>query len=76
MRFYKNKYYLITFLDHAVGVFEPVKCQVCAQLYDTTKTSLYLVTWIPISSDKELVENNLEKITLLRSTIIEARELK
>ena len=75
MRFYKKKFYCITFLDHAVGVHKPITCRVVGELYNSDKDSLYFVTWIPISSDKELVENNLEKITILKSTIIEVSEL-
>lgn len=71
----KGKLYKITFLDHAVGIDRSIECVVVGWLLKQTKDYAVLSHWLVIDSDKDIVDNNVEHTTLLKSTFKEIIEL-
>ena len=73
MKFEIGKLYKITFLDHTLGYGKEVTCLVAGWVIENTKTSVTVTHWIIDTKDKEFKDNNLEKTTIVKSTILKKR---
>ncbi len=74
-KFIEDKAYRVEFWDHSTGVGAPVKCVVWGQCIDNCTLYVTLSHWIVLDSDMDLVTNNYEPTTILKSTIIRKRVL-
>ena len=68
MVFKDGNLYIVSFLDHCTGD-SPVTCVCSGWLYKQTKECITLANWIPLNVDRETQEENIECITILKSTI-------
>jgi hypothetical protein len=75
LRFKKMKCYRVTFLDNSVGPDGPAMCNVVGWLIENHRTHIVMTFWLVESKDKDMVEQNLEKFSILKSTIIKSRLL-
>ena len=69
-----NKMYAVKFLDHAING-GAIMCCVSGVLVKQDAKTITLAYWLPISSDVELVENNWEIVTLIKSTVTKVVEI-
>lgn len=74
MIFQKNKLYKIRFFDHAISLDSPMVCECVGFCVEDEKDYVVLSSWICITDDVEVFENNLEKTVLLKSCIIKSRK--
>ena len=64
-----NKLLRVKFWDHAFQGNEPILCEVAGWLIEETNKYLVLSCWITHTDDREVFNNNLEKIIILKSCI-------
>ena len=74
-KFRDRGHYEVSFWDHSVGIDKPMICKVSGYVMNDTQSFVMLTTWIVVSDDKEIVENNLEPVVILKSTIKSVRKL-
>ena len=75
MRFKSGDFYIIKFLDHAIGIEHPIVCEAAGWLIDAPKTYLHLTMWNVLDDDKDVVKENREDLIIIRSTIISSRRI-
>ena len=71
-----NKWHHITFLDHMIGLHEPIKIETVIYVLETTDKYVYGTTWLPVHGDKDIVKDNYEKISIIKSTILKKKCLR
>jgi len=76
MKFETDCLYKITFLDHAIGDKGVVTCIVVGWVIEQDKEQVTLSYWIVETDDKELRDNNLEPVSIIKSTILKIRQIK
>jgi hypothetical protein len=69
MKFREGHHYILEFYDHGIGVTEPIRCQVSGWIVSDHKDFVKLTTWLVQSDDKEVVDNNLELVIILKTAI-------
>lgn len=69
-----NKLYKVTFYDHCLGQKELAKCKLVGWLIKEDKLSITLTFWLVDSKDKTVVAENLEPVTIAKSTILSTRK--
>ena len=74
-KFKKGSLYKIRFLDHCVGQDESMLCEVAGWVLKETEEIVVVTYWQVISDDKTIVEENIEPVTIIKSTIISKRKL-
>lgn len=67
--------YHIKFLDHYIGENNGMTCEICAWVINQDKNYLYLAWWITHSQDEETFAANLEKVSLLKATVVARRRI-
>ena len=72
MKFKVAKLYKIRFWDHTIGSKATAQCQVVGWCIDDNKTRVLLSHWIIVEcgEDVDMVENNYEYTSIIKSTII------
>jgi len=73
--FKKMGHYEVSFWDHCVGFEKPMLCKVSGYLINDTSSFIMLTTWVVVSDDDEVVQNNIEPVVILKSTIKSVRKL-
>jgi len=73
VKYKKNGLYHLVFYDHYVGSLDECVCEASGRFLGENEFYLYFSWWVVRSKDKELIENNLEKFGVLKSTIISSR---
>ena len=71
----EGKLYKIRFRDHVIGKEGSVICEVCGWVLRETKEDLILTYWLVDSTDKKLQRDNIEPVTVVKSTIIRSRKI-
>jgi hypothetical protein len=74
MKYKAGKMYAVKFQDHAINC-SAITCCASGTLVKQDKKTITLAFWLPISESKDLVENNWEIVTIIKSTIIKALEI-
>ena len=76
MKYEYMKPYEITFYDHFIDeTKKEVICKTVGYFLEKDKNYLHFSYWIVNTDDKELFENNLEKFSVLRSTINKSKKV-
>lgn len=73
--FQKDKLYKIRFYDHCIGVKDAMECEVAGWCIDDNDLRVVLTHWIIRNDDKNMVEDNHEPVTIVKSCIISVRKL-
>lgn len=67
--------YKIRFEDHAVGIKKVMTCEAVGWIIEDTPRYLILTSWQVIDeADEEIVKNNHEPTTILKSCILKKRK--
>jgi len=74
--FSRNKLYYIKFLDHAMGCWNPITCEVVGWCYKKGNNYVVVTPWKVSGVDEATEKNNSEPIVLLTATIMECKELQ
>ncbi len=72
-----NSWHYIKFLDHCNG-FEadkPMIIEIFIYVIEDKKDYIYGTTWRPVTDDQEIYRDNLEKVSIIKSTILESNEI-
>jgi len=72
MKFKVAKLYKIKFWDHTIGSKATTKCEVVGWCIDDNRNRVLLSHWIVVEfgEEEDLVENNYEYTSIIKSTII------
>jgi hypothetical protein len=76
MKLKKNSLYYLKFYDHGVNVKNEIICEVVGWVIEDHPKRVVLSHWQVVSSDKDVVENNHEYTTIIKSCIIKRRKLQ
>lgn len=80
MRYYKHKPYYIKFHDHCISdnECERITCEVVGWIEKIDRKFITLTFWRTMSAcgDKRIERNNNEFIQIIRSTILESKQLE
>lgn len=69
-----GKLYYVEFWDHALHT-EPLKCCICGWPTSETDISVTFTTWLVLTDDYGIEENNREYVSILKSCIVKKRKL-
>lgn len=75
LKFKENECYLVRFMDHTAGTKEIVEVEVVAWFLEDRKNHIVLSPWRIDSEDSELVSNNHEPISIIKSCITRFKRL-
>ncbi len=75
MSFAVGSAYYIKFLDHIKGASEPLYCQVLGWIIKEEEGFIVLAWWMPEDKDEQLVKDNQELLTIVKSTIIRKKKV-
>ena len=70
----KNARYEVRFDDHAIGC-ESVECEIVAVYLRSTRAAHIFTWWKVITKDKEIFDNNLEEVSIVKGAILSIREV-
>ena len=73
MKFNNGKLYAVKFYDHALNS-DAIECICSGILIRQTKKTITLAYWLPVDKDIELVKNNWEIVSIIKSTITSFKE--
>lgn len=74
MIFKEGKAYKVKFKDHTIGLGRVVTCSVLGYCIKDSEESVTLSHWLIVEEDDlDLIKNNYEFTTLLKSTILSKR---
>ena len=76
MKFKEGKIYHILCLDHCSGDHGRTTMEILGRVISQDKDYLYITTWWLNSEDKDFFEDNMEKASVLKSTILKKRVIK
>ena len=74
-RFSEDVLYYIEFYDHAYGINEAITVKVVGWCIKDTKEYAVFSSWKVISNDKDIVDNNHEPFTIVKSCIRRKKKL-
>jgi hypothetical protein len=71
--FESDKWYFIKFLDHCNGfeAIEPMEIEIFVYVIEEKSKYIYGTTWRPVVECDKTFDDNLEKVSIIKSTIIE-----
>jgi hypothetical protein len=67
--FTEGQHYIVEFLDHFVGHDEPILCQVSGWVTKDDPDYVVLTTWLVLTDDRSIEEDNREMVAIIKSTI-------
>lgn len=73
-KFKKGELYKVRFKDHCVGSKEVMVCEVVGWLVKQDRDSIVLSSWVVITEDQQVFNDNHEPTTILKSCIIRKRK--
>ena len=69
-------YEIVEFKDHSVGTKLPVTCKAVGYVIEDHKEYVLLSSWVVITTDIDLFNNNLEHTIVIKSCIKDRRLIK
>lgn len=73
-KFIKGKLYKIRFYDHCIGSHDKMICEVVGWLLKDDKEHLVLTNWVVDTKDHQVKKDNVEPVSIIKSTIISSRK--
>ncbi len=73
-KFIVGKIYKIRFYDHATGTEELIICEVCGWVLKDNPLNVVLTSWVVDTKDAQVKKDNVEPMSILKSTIIRSRK--
>lgn len=73
MKYRLEKMYHIKFWDHCIGIKEAMECEVVGWCIKNTDKYVVLTHWKVNNDDKDIVEDNHEPVTIVKSCIIKSK---
>jgi len=75
MKLKEGSLYYFKFYDHGINIKKEIICEVVGWVIEDHPTRVVTSHWQVIDNDKELVENNLEYTTIIKSCIVKRKKL-
>lgn len=75
MKFKIGSVYYVKFLDHIKGHDKPLVCQIVGWVIEDNDDYIVISWWEPEDSDSQMVKDNRELLTIVKSTISKKRKL-
>jgi len=72
----KGDLYRIKFFDHSIGSKEPIECEVVGWIIKEDKIQVLITFWRLNNGCDDLKKDNIEPVSIIKSTIIKSRRLK
>ena len=69
------KKYELTFYDHFMGDKKEIICKTVGYFLNRDKQYLHFSYWIVETNDNEMFNNNLEKFSIMKNSIIKIKSL-
>lgn len=76
MKFQKDKLYYLKFKDHSAGIKNIMIIEAVGWVVKDEKDYVVFTSWLVNNDDKEIVDNNHEPFSIVKSCIIKKRLLK
>lgn len=75
MKFKRGNCYLVRFLDHTHGISEIVEVEIVAWCLEERDKHVVFSSWRVDDTDADMVSNNTEPVSIIKSTIINKRSI-
>jgi len=76
IKFKKGDLYRIKFYDHAIGLVDPMECEVVGWILKNNKLNVVVTFWRVNNGCSETKKDNVEPVSIMKSCIIKSRKLK